>query len=476
MDAIPVVLFWVFGIWGMFSRRPVLIYLFFCSLPFGSFAAIPPAVTGSLTLTPTPVVALLIVIRFLGSGKALERSLSLAVKPSRLLQLTLFWIISVFTTLLMPRLFAGNVAVIPMRADLLIATQLQPTTQNISQLAYLTISVFATFAFVQALRTDAARQDALGAMVWGGILVVVSGFADFAGQYLPLQPVLEPFRTATYSLLTDVEIFGGKRVVGLMPEASSFGGLCLTFLGSLYFFRRAMLDTFLRDRVTPILMFFLLLMVWMSTSSAAYVGLGVLFAVIAGEWCWRAAASRPNPLAKRGLGLELTIAIVALSAICVVILFRPDLLNPVTESINRMVFEKAASDSFEERSMWTAVSWHALMSTYGLGVGMGATRASNGVVAIVSNTGVLASALYFGFLLQTFLRRANKGDDVGGAMISAFHWSYLPSFTISVLAGTSADFGSYNGMLFAIVMAIALPPVAQNAARPWVATARRQHA
>ena len=71
-------------------------------------------------------------------------------------------------------------------------------------------------------------------------MTVFTGALDLASHYLPLQPVLEVFRTATYALLTDVAILDAKRVVGLMPEASSFGGLALAFLASLYFFRRAM--------------------------------------------------------------------------------------------------------------------------------------------------------------------------------------------------------------------------------------------
>jgi len=39
--------------------------LIFCSMSFGSFAVIPPELTGGLSLTATPIVAVLIIFRAL---------------------------------------------------------------------------------------------------------------------------------------------------------------------------------------------------------------------------------------------------------------------------------------------------------------------------------------------------------------------------------------------------------------------------
>ena len=143
---------------------------------------------------------------------------------------------------------------------------LRPTAQNLSQFAYLTISVFSVFAFAQILQSPAARQHALKATCLGGAIAAATGFLDHASQFLPLDPVLAPFRTASYALATDVEVLGAKRVVGLMPEASAFGGLCLAFMGALYFYRRAIFDEAIRTVWAPIVLGLLAVCGWLSTS------------------------------------------------------------------------------------------------------------------------------------------------------------------------------------------------------------------
>ena len=63
MTAIPIVLFWTLALHGLFSRKPMLVYLFFATMPVGAFAVIPTSLTGGLTFTPTPVIALLLIAR-----------------------------------------------------------------------------------------------------------------------------------------------------------------------------------------------------------------------------------------------------------------------------------------------------------------------------------------------------------------------------------------------------------------------------
>ncbi len=460
MDAIPILIFWSLAFWGFFSRRPVMIYLFFGSMSFGAFAVVPPTLTAGLTFTPTPMLALLVILRYLGNRRSIEEALALALRPSHLLLLTLFWLTAVITTIFMPRLFAGSVSIVPMQVTALSTdtNPLRPTLQNLSQLAYLTISVLTVFAFSRAMRTASMRQHALHALFYGGVLVIITGFVDFLTLYIPIKPLLEPFRTATYALLTEVELFGGKRVVGLMPEASSFGSLSLTFLVTLYFFRPAVVNQYLRERAIPVLLILLLVMVWLSTSSAAYVGLVIFFAVVAIHWYSNAFFVRRDLRIRSMFGGVFWTAAFSLAVIAVVILYMAHFLDPLVKMIDEMVFQKTSTSSFEERSLWTAISWKALLDTYGLGVGLGATRASNGFVAIISNTGVLGALFFYGFVLLSFLRRANRIDTVDALMLSAFRWSYLPGLVIGLLIGTSADFGTYSGFRFGLVMAIAISP------------------
>lgn len=137
----------------------------------------------------------------------------------------------------MPRIFAGLVTIIPMRLEEWTSgIPLYPTQQNISQLMYLTISIVTvSTACALAFRSASTRQHLLSALCVGGVLIVFTGVLDLAG----LGPYLDMFRTAQYAYSTDVEIADVKRVVGLMPEASAYGSLAVSFLSAIYFFRRA---------------------------------------------------------------------------------------------------------------------------------------------------------------------------------------------------------------------------------------------
>jgi hypothetical protein len=355
----------------------------------------------------------------------------------------------------MPGLFQG-VDIVPVRGDVSGVAPLAPTTQNFSQFAYLTISVAMVFAFTQILKTRAMRQTALHALVLAAAVTVVTGFLDYASQFLPLGPLLEPFRTATYALLVDVELLGGKRVVGLMPEASSFGILCLSMIGLLYFLRRGILSDRVRDLYVPPLILALLLLAWLSTSSATYVGLAVFLMMATLEWVVRFLETRSSRMRRRHLGTELAVVIAAIAAWLLIVLFSPSFVDSLSHAIDRIVLQKTETESFQERSMWTAVSMQALYDTWGIGVGLGATRASNSVVATVSNVGVIGAIFYFGFILHCLVRRAAPDDAEGRVLVSGFRYAFVPTFVVGLLIGTTPDFGGFGALRYGLLTAIGL--------------------
>ena len=461
MEAIPIAIFWSIVAWTLLQRREhALMYLFFASMPFGSFAAIPTAVTGGLTLTPTPIVAMLLIARRFASPGGITQSLDAALRGSLLLALFLFWLAAAVTTAFMPRFLAGVVEIVPVRSlDQADTALLGPTMQNISQGVYVSISVLAVFTFAHMLRTEAMQRHAMRALCLGAALTVATGLLDLASQYLPIGAALELFRTASYSLLTDDEVLDSKRLVGLMPEASSFGTLALGFLGSLYFFRRAMPSGILRERMVPALMALMLPLIWLSTSSAAYLGLGLLAAAVVADWCWRASASGVPFRLRQGLAMELLLAICAAAVLALGLLAAPQVLGSMLEVFDLMVLQKSGSGSYEERSMWTQVSLQSLAATYGLGVGLGSTRASNFAVALASNAGLPAAFFYLLFLLQNLmLRKVPRHDVEARALLSAIRWSCLPPLFTSLLIATTPDFGLFNAFLYGFAVAAVTRP------------------
>lgn len=455
LTLLPIVIFWALAAAAFFGAPRRLYYLLFATLPFGSFAVIPTQLTAGLTFTAGPILALLIVARMVLSRGGVNFALTAAFTPRRMTLLFLLLVVACTTTLFMPRLFAGEIAVIPIRGILQETAPLVPRTQNLSQLVYLAISILTVVAAAFFLRSAALRQHALRAVCLGAAVTIGTGVVDFLDQYLPLGPLLAPFRTATYALAVDVEVLGGKRVVGLMPEASAFGGLCLAFLSALVFFRFAIADQRLREVYVPILIGALVLMIWLSKSTSAYVGLGLVGGLFAIQWLLRAAGRSGGAGAGRGLITEFWAAMIALLALVLAFLLQPAIFDPIYAVIDRMVFSKATSASFEERGMWRAVAWQAFLDSHLLGIGVGSTRASSAIVSMLSSVGLLGALAYYGFLLQTALRRAAPDDPQGAVIVAAFGWFIVPELVVGFFVG-SADFGVFHGVIFGLVTAAGL--------------------
>jgi hypothetical protein len=453
MIVLPVLLFWLLAIGTVISRGPALLYLFFGSMAFGAFAVVPTTVTGGLTFTATPIVCVLIIMRAFVSRGGPSFLLTSALRMNRMALLFLFWLVAILVTIFMPRVFAGEVLVVPFRGEVSVASLLKPSAQNISQLIYLSISVLTAFAFSRILRSPVDRQSALYAMCLGGAVVGLTGLVDFASQFVPLDGVLAPFRTATYALATDVEVLGAKRVVGLMPEASAFGGLCLALLSAMLFYRRAIADKRVRNIYAPAVIALLLLCCWLAKSSGTYLGLGVLALVFGAEAMLRAfSGGRGKQLYRQDLVGELTVVFSLFALVVTIAILQPAVLEPIYDVIDRMVLQKTESSSYEERGMWRTIALDSISATNGLGVGIGSTRSSSSLVAIFSGTGLLGGLLYFAFVLQTLLRPSGHMNSEGQFILAAFRFSFIPSFVVSLVVG-AADFGPFIAFGFGIVTA-----------------------
>ncbi len=164
---------------------------------------------------------------------------------------------------------------------------LAPSTQNISQLAYLAISVMTTLTASVGLRSARVRAVVPRAILAGCLVTVGTGLLDYASNFVPLDVVLDAFRTAT--LCASGGRRGSGRAAGRRPDA---GSVCLRQhlrrASGAAVFRTPRLSGLRSDapslaaRLRRLAVFAI-----MSSSSAAYVGLGVFLASVGLEWIWR---------------------------------------------------------------------------------------------------------------------------------------------------------------------------------------------
>lgn len=472
MSLVFLVIFWVLVLVVLLGREALALSVFFASTAFGSFAVVPTEALGGLTILATPVLALALSARILSSPGGMGFMARNALNLRSLGLMSLFWATAVVVTFFGPRLFTG-VDIIPVRGLVSRVADLQPTTQNLSQIAYLTTSVFFCFAVARLLSLPGRGVVVLSALCMAGLVTIATGLLDLANQAVDLSFLLTPLRSASYSLMVDNEILGTKRLVGLMPEASAFGGICVSQAVMLHFL--AILDTPGQGssrnwalKLRPVIVFLLVGLAMLSTSSAAYVGLAIFACAACLNWAldlFRLTARHERQ--SRTVAGDISTQAVTGAALfmvgCVVLLLSPESLTPAVQMVDRMVFQKGASASFAEREFWTRVSWDALWATHGFGVGVGSTRASNSVVAVFSNTGLLGGVLLYGLVAQKFLMSPPADQVFARDLHRRACWPYLIGLPVGLMIGTSPDFGTGGAFVIAL---LALPSLVHRDAQP----------
>ncbi|WP_421698346.1 hypothetical protein [Ancylobacter sp.] len=454
MNGLALAGFWALAVWGLFSRRQLLLWLFFAMLPFGMFAVIPTQLTGGLSILAAPVAGALFALRqFLLRRHGIADLLTLALRGPGIL-LTLFWTVALLVTLFAPRLLAGQVAVVPMAEAFLGIALLRPTLQNVSQIGYLTLSVLLVFAFARFFSIPRHQGLILRGLMVSAVVTIVTGALSYLSATIPLDPVLAPFKTAGYALLDKVSIGDGvPRITGLMPEASAYGALALSLLACLYFLRGIVDDRTQSLRLNALIIALAVLVV-ASTSSAGYVGLGVLALLIGLDWFTRAFRINRPRFSQSGVREDFFLALAIIGFAAAAVMITPGVFEPVMERLDEVVFSKTQTDSYVERSTWTTRSLQAGLDSYLIGVGLGSTRASNFAVVLFASTGLAGFILYFGFVARLLLSPGPRGEPQLHGLSSALKWSFFPAFAVSLLIGTTPDFGAFEALRFGALIAL----------------------
>lgn len=407
------------------------------SLTFGATAfAVLTAVGGS-----SPLIYTLFAI-FLTVAFALRRDFSgafrrvLAIHP-------VGWVIVLLVayvvagSVILPRLYAGETIVYVIQrtasgAGAVVAAPLAPNNGNFTQAAYFALAALMYFV-VLALATDpkGLKRIRYAAMAWM-VAVIATGYADILGKLLGLGDILAPIRTASYSMMTGEEhaIAGLPRVNGAFSEASAFAAVSVpACVFAISYWRLTRQTIFL---VCAALAFGLVLL---STSTTAYAALGICGLWLGLTSLWRLASGRIRVVD----GLLFLAGCLALAVLLGAYLYDDRPFAPFVRMFELMVLEKGTSSSAAERGMWNAVAFQALIDTNGLGVGIGSTRTSSWLVAVLSHFGWLGGGAMLATLV--LLVRGHGGLAHGGLAVSREHreaYAVSVSCRAAALAGVIA--------------------------------------
>ncbi|WP_353646462.1 hypothetical protein [Mesorhizobium sp. WSM2239] len=347
---------------------------------------------------------------------------------------------------LFPRLFADQTSVFvqsPTRAGVVEAS-LGPVSGNITQTGYFILGGLTCIALsVLLLHKDRIDQVRRGFFVWCCLQAGMGGL-DLAGKLAGLGDVLLPIRTASYSMLTEVNEGGFWRIAGAYSEASAFGGYSLACLSFCYVYWRKT-----KSRLAFWLSAALLILTVLSTSSTAYVALTVLGIPVAFS------VMRSLLSGRLGTADMAIIAILAagLLAALTISLYDQGFFDPFIGMIDAMVINKANSTSGQERAYWNLKSLQAFVDTSSLGIGFGSSRASSWPIAVISQLGLVGS-----LMMATLLAVVARGmgrlkpyvDRETNAVVSSVQASALAGVVAASFASGTAD----PGMIFFIALAV----------------------
>ena len=281
---------------------------------------------------------------------------------------------------------------------------------NYTQLAYLFINLF----LIYSLAHQGARRGFDNLLrEWGVAISLGLCFAAFVcvWQFVSLYAGL-PFpgdffySNAGYSRADSQTMVGLFRINGPFEEPSTLG---YTFTGYLLFawFKY-------RNRATAFSVFMIAACVFcilVSTSTTALVGL-FLFGAIAGL---DVISGRVAVFARRFTPAQLAaLAAVFVGSIVGMILLAEN-WQAVSIILNNILFDKAESTSFQQRSFADFLALDIFVKTYGIGLGLGSHKANSLALTLLSNVGIAGVIAFVAFLAVLFrpatagLARASAG-------------------------------------------------------------------
>lgn len=417
---------------------------FFASLAFGSTAIVSLTMLGGAPLMLyVPLAGLMIAAAVFQRTfwRDLGRVFQLHWTPTVVLLLMLYAVASAFV---MPRLFAGATTVFVPMGGRIAETALRPVSGNINQSAYFTVGVLAYFAIASQLARDGRFHLLRIGFFAFATAHATLGIIDLAGKAAGLGDSLAPLRTASYSMLTNVQVQGFWRITGGYPEASTFGGASIIVLAFCFSYWRAT-----DDRLALGLSVVILILLGLCTSSTGYAGLAVLILLLGLSWFVRLLRDR---ISTRDLTTVLAGGIGAVLVLGVLV-FSEGAMHPVQRLIEETLISKSTSASADERFYWNAKSWLAFLETYGLGVGLGSSRASSSVIAILSQLGVIGSGLIILLLADLARPLPRPAADPRAREVWATCNSLRTAAFASMIPSAIAGGGADPGIVFFIALA-----------------------
>jgi len=412
---------------------------------FGSAAAI---LIGSANIQPGHLFLAFAALSVLARRHESAFAIAAAKFPQPGFWFMCLMLYGVFGAILIPRLAAGSMDIIPLGTsafgDTGYTVPLGPVSSNFTQSIYL-VADFICFIITLAVATTRAGFLACT----GGVLAYAAGNVLFALIDLVTYNtgtawLLDFMRNAQYTLHIEEEVVGLKRIVGSFPEASAFAHSTIAAIG----FTGTMWLCGRRPALTGTLAISSLILLILSTSSAGLATVPPLLIILyttALKRCGFDSRSRPYTSAAILCAPLLILAVILAAQL------NAEAYKPISDYLDALIFSKSTSDSGVVRGTWNTFALQNFFESYGFGVGLGTVRASSFPVAFLSNVGIPGVTFYLLFAATGFLRRRGIPRTFPADARLAARNACLAIIIGDTFAGTTVE----QGLLFYVLAAMA---------------------
>jgi hypothetical protein len=386
---------------GMFCAPSFIVTAFFFATLLGSAAAFILESVGGLNISPAHFLLGFVALK-LFIDKTISQRIFHAVAPGRpgfwLLLAVVYGLLSAY---FMPRLFAGQTSVFPVRIYFnTITLPLEPAMSNLTQSIYF-VADLVTFALIYGYGGSLSGYKVIGnAALACVVLNLLFAALDLATYLTRTSELMAFIRNANYSVMAEAEVSGLKRIVGSFVEASVFASATLGYFA--FTFRLWLLGV--RPLLTSSLSFLSLTALIFATSTTGYVGLVVFMLIVYIQTSVRAAL---RPVTPQMLGFMVSGPLV-LVLVVILVALNADSSRYAQNLLDTMILDKMSTTSGLERSAWNHQAMLNFFDTFGFGVGLGSLRASSFPIAVLASFGLVGTSIFGLFFINLLFSRPTK--------------------------------------------------------------------
>ncbi len=451
------------GVWLLLRGTPLqlLCTMLAMGLFEASAAVILPALSGSSI--PPPRFALgflaLAIIQQLQTRSSLLRE---AVGAN--LAFVTFAAYGMIGAFLLPKIFAGQINVVPMRAGgLRHLTDTLPlffSAQNITTGFYMAgTGLTAVLAYI-ACRLSPNVSLIVKFCVGIALVQAVTGILGVALSGTPWDLVVDFVRNGSYSQLRQAAE-GYVRISGFMAEPSAYSRLSIPWMILAF-------ELWLR-KISPAWTGFaavlLAAVLVLSTSSTAYIGLASYAVLLSARF-----ATLPRYLtADRVVPLAICVMLGFIMVLGLILFYGPA-ADAFTEMVDQMTVGKSSSNSGQQRMFWAMQGIDAFTFSMGLGIGAGSFRSSSLIMAIIGSMGVIGIVTFVASCAVLFLPRKPLEDKTRQAISESAAWAavagLIPAMVMLGAPDPGMEFAAFAGISLALRRPALEPLGARAAKRP----------